>query len=178
MSNPERSFARIDTALKGYLRILPDGRLIPLFSCTKACSMSSMLTDSTQSDLPDTLLQFLGIMDEKLNTILGLLNRQTLSDDFPIPILIHDISGAGLRFNSELEFELGTAVEVVIALGSHTQVLAGAIGHVIRRDDCNGLVLWAMGFKDMRDSEREKIIQYVVAQQREQLRERRLTSTP
>lgn len=170
---PERNFARIDTALKGYLRVIPDGRLIPLFSCTKSCGMPQPLTDISQSEVPEGLLQFLVTMDEKLNSILGLLNRQALNEDFPVPILIQNLSGAGLCFSSKEEFDLGTAVEAIIALDSHSQVIAGTIGRINRRDEYNGQVLWAMGFKDIRDSEREKIIQYVIAQQREQIREKK-----
>ncbi|MDY0273881.1 MAG: PilZ domain-containing protein [Desulfomicrobium sp.] len=173
MNTAERNFARIDTALKGYLRVIPDGRLIPLFSCTKSCGMPSPLADLAQTELPEALLQFLGAMDDKLNSILGLLNRQALNEDFPIPILVRNLSGAGLCFNTKEEFALGTAVEAIIALDSHSQVIAGTIGHINRRDEHNGQVVWAMEFRDIRDSEREKIIQYVIAQQREQIRDKK-----
>lgn len=177
MTTAERHFARIDTALKGYLRIIPDGRLIPLFSCNRMSKPPLSLTDITQTDFPEALLQFLGAMDEKLNSILGLLNRQALHEDFTIPILIHNLSGAGLCFTSKEEFAVNTAVEAIIALDSHSQVIAGTIGYITRRNELNGQVLWAMKFQDIRESEREKIIQYVVAQQRELIREQKRTFT-
>jgi len=173
MTVPERSFARIDTALKGYLRILPTGRFTSLFNCAQT-SASPQLSEAGQSALPDGLIQYLRGMNEKLDTILSLLNQQTLQEDFPVTVLIHDISGAGLRFSTSREFELGQAVEMVIALGNQSPTLAGATGCVLRAEEHNGHKVWALEFKEMRDSEREKIIQFVVAEQREQLRERHL----
>ena len=147
---------------------------MPLFNCAQA-GAQPQLSDLGQSVLPDALMQFLRGMNDKLNTILSLLNQQGLQGDFPVTVLIHDISGAGLSFSAAREFELGQAVEVVIILGGQPQSLAGATGVVIRSEERLGQQVWAMEFKEMRDSEREKIIQYVVAQQREQLRERRLS---
>lgn len=175
MTVAERTFARVDTALKGYLRVLPPGRFAPLFACTQT-GTSPQLSENAQSSLPDGLGQYLRVMDEKLDTILSFLTRQTLQEDFPVPVLIHDISGAGLRFSADREFELGQGVEVVIALSSQVRTLAGTPGVVIREEEHQGQRLWAMEFKDIRDSEREKIIQFVVARQREQIRERHPSS--
>ena len=175
MTVAERTFARVDTALKGYLRVLPPGRFAPLFACTQT-GTSPQLSENAQSSLPDGLGQYLRVMDEKLDTILSFLTRQTLQEDFPVPVLIHDISGAGLRFSADREFELGQGVEVVIALSSQVRTLAGTPGVVIRKEEHQGQRLCAMEFKDIRDSEREKIIQFVVARQREQIRERHPSS--
>ncbi len=175
MTVAERTFARVDTALKGYLRVLPPGRFAPLFACTQT-GTSPQLSENAQSSLPDGLGQYLRVMDEKLDTILSFLTRQTLQEDFPVPVLIHDISGAGLRFSADREFELGQGVEVVVALSSQVRTLAGTPGVVIRKEEHQGQRLWAMEFKDIRDSEREKIIQFVVARQREQIRERHPSS--
>lgn len=84
MSIADRGFARIDAALKGHLRILPGGRLTPLFSAAPEPEPFS----SIRSQLPDGVGSFLERMDEKLNTILTLLNQQTLHEDFPVQTLI------------------------------------------------------------------------------------------
>jgi hypothetical protein len=173
MTVAERSFARVDAALKGYLRLLPAGRLTTLFPCTQTGG-TPQLSESAQSALPDGLAQYLRAMNDKLSAILSILTQQTLHEDFPVPVLIHDISGAGLRFSADREFELDQGVEVVIALSNQPQSLAGAIGVIIRAEEHLGERLWALEFRDMRDCEREKIIQFVVAKQREQLRERHL----
>jgi hypothetical protein len=170
MNVPERTYARVETALKGYLRILPTGRFTSLFACTQTGTMPQL----TESALPDGLAHYLRAMNEKLNSILSILTQQTLQEDFPVPVLIHDISGAGLRFSADLEFELGQGVEVVIALSNQPQSLAGAIGTILRAEENQDERVWALEFKDMRDCEREKIIQFVVAKQREQLLERHL----
>jgi hypothetical protein len=173
MNVPERAYARIDTALKGYLRILPAGRFTALFACTQT-GASPQLSEAAQSALPDGLGPYLRTMNEKLDAVLSLLTQQTLHEDFPVPVLIHDISGAGIKFSADLEFESGQGVEVVIALSNQPQRLAGAIGIILRSEEHPGERVWAMEFKDMRDCEREKIIQFVVAKQREKLLERHL----
>ena len=173
MTVADRTFARVDAALKGYLRLLPAGRFSPLFPCTQSGG-APQLSESAQSALPDGLGQYLRAMNDKLSAILSILTQQTLHEDFPVPVLIHDISGAGIRLSADREFELGQGVEVVVALSNQPQSLAGAMGVVLRAEEHQGQRLWALEFKDMRDSEREKIIQFVVARQREQIRERRL----
>ena len=175
MTIVERSFARVDAALRGYLRVLPASGFTSLFTCTQA-GTTPQLSETAQSALPDGLGQYLRLMNEKLDAILSLLTRQTLQEDFPVPVLIHDISGAGLRFSADREFELGQGVEVVVALGNQARTLAGTLGVLIRVEEHQGQRVWAMEFKDMRDCEREKIIQFVVATQREQIRERHLAS--
>jgi hypothetical protein len=173
MSVAERSFARVDAALKGYLRLLPAGRFTSLFPCTQTGG-PPQLSETAQSSLPDGLAQYLRVMNDKLSAILSILTQQTLHEDFPVPVLIHDISGAGIRFSANQEFELGQGVEVVIALSNQPQSLAGAMGLILRAEEHLGQRLWALEFKDMSDCEREKIIQFVVAKQREKLRERHL----
>jgi len=116
MSDTERSFARVDTALKGYLRLLPPGRLIPLFNSAQMAPVSQP-ADTALAGLPDTLMPYLRGMNEKLNTILALLNQQSLQEDFSVPVVVHDISGAGLRFSAGQRFELGQGVEIVVVLG-------------------------------------------------------------
>jgi len=172
MTAPERSFARIETTLKAYARRLPAGRFTPLFRGVQTAAPA--LTETAQAGLPDGLAQYLRSMDEKLDSILALLSQQSLQEDFPAAALIHDISGAGVRFSSPDRFEVGQALEMVIVLGGQPQTLAGTMGVILREEQHLGQTVWALGFQEMRDSEREKIIQYVVARQREELRERHL----
>ena len=173
MTAPERSFARIETTLKAYARRLPAGRFTPLFRGVQTAAPA--LTEAAQAGLPDGLGQFLRSMDEKLDSILALLSQQNLQEDFPITAQVHDISGAGVRFSSPDRFELGQAVEMVIVLGGQPQTLAGAMAIMGSLEaEHLGQTVWALGFQEMRDAEREKIIQYVVARQREELRERHL----
>jgi hypothetical protein len=167
MNISERDFVRIDTALKGHLRILPNSRPIPMFSSASTPGTPSPV--GTQ--LPNELELFLGQLDEKLDTILALLNLQNLQEDFPVPVLVHDISGAGLRFSAPQSFEIGMTVEIVVELGFHPKILAGTLGVIIRRDIRQDQELWAMKFEGIRAREREKIIAFVTAEQRVQIRE-------
>ena len=168
----DRTYARIDTTLKGRLRIMPRIQTRPLFTGCPACVPAQPL-DPTQTPLPEAVIAQLKTMDEKLSAILTLMSRQALQDDFPIPVIVHDISGAGLRFSAAQTFDLDEHVEIVVSLSTYPLGLIGTMGTIIRRDEIEGTTLWAVEFKDMRDTEREKIIQYVIAEQREQIRDRR-----
>lgn len=176
MSILDRTYARVEATLKGYLRIMPPGQRKPLFAGCPV-NVPEIHLDPEQEAIPESVVAYFKKMDEKLNAILILLNRQTVQEDFPIPILVHDISGAGLRFSASRDFTVGAVVEVVVALAMYPLGLTGTVGEIIRRDMVDGQPRWAMKFTEMRESEREKIIQFVVAQQREELRERNL-STP
>lgn len=172
MSILDRTYARIDTTLKGYLRIIPKIQTRPLFTGCPPC-VPALPIDPAQTPLPEALIQQIKTMDEKLSAVLTLLSRQALKEDFPIGVIVHDISGAGLRFSSAHDFTLGDHVEIVVSLSMYPLGLIGTMGRIIRRDEVEDTALWAVEFKDIRDTEREKIIQYVIAEQRDQIRDRR-----
>ncbi|NLY40338.1 MAG: PilZ domain-containing protein [Desulfovibrionales bacterium] len=168
----DRTFARIDTTLKGYLRLMHPGQVGPLYRGCQTCAPFQGLDDKNTT-LPEALISYLHNLDDKLSAVLVLLNQQMIQDDFPTQILIHDISGAGLRFTSSAQFAIGDQVEIVVATGLYPQGLVGTLGEIIRQDVQDTLQLWVVDFKNMRDLEREKIIQFVIKEQREHLRERR-----
>ncbi|GAB1410022.1 hypothetical protein MASR1M90_11760 [Desulfovibrionales bacterium] len=171
MSVADRTFARVDTTLKGYLRFMHPGQVGPLYRGCQSCAPVQAFDDKN-TPLPESLVSYLRNMDEKITAILVLLNQQMVQDDFPTHVLVHDISGAGLRFTSSAQFNLGDQVELVLATGIYPQGLIGAMGEIIRQDAREDAILWVVEFKNMRDQEREKIIQFVIQEQREQLRER------
>lgn len=171
MSHPNRTYARIETARKGHARILPPGQTKPLFSGCAACDVG--LPARLEPGLPEALGHTLRAMDEKLTAILNLLNERSLVDDFPIPVLVHDISGAGLRMSAPYTFAIGMQVEVVVVLNAFPLQLAGTLGSIVRCDHIEDTPLWAVEFTDIRESEREKIIQFVFQEQRQSLRAHR-----
>lgn len=177
MSHPQRTYARIETARKGHARILPPGQTKPLFSGCAACALGPSVRPE-HGTVPEAILHVLRAMDDKLTAILNLLNERSLTEDFPIPVLVHDISGAGLRMSSAHPFAVGMRVEIVVVLAAFPLQLAGTLGTVIRQDDLEGTPLWAVEFTDIRESEREKIIQFVFQEERQSLRAHRQTEAP
>lgn len=175
MSHPQRTYARIETARKGHARILPPGQTKPLFSGCAACALEPAVRGD-HGALPDAILQALRALDDKLTAILNLLNERSLAEDFPIPVLIHDISGAGLRMSSPHPFTVGMRVEIVVVLNAFPLQLAGTMGAIVRQDDVEGTPLWAVEFTEIRESEREKIIQFVFQEERQNLRAHRQPS--
>ncbi len=150
---------------------MPPEQSRPLFSGDQGIKGGSL--EVGQSGLSEPVVQFLRAMDAKLDAILGHMNVRSLREDFPATVLIHDISGAGLRFSCAESIPVGTVVEIVVALSSYPLRLAGTHGVVIRQDTENNVTLWALEFRDIRETERDKIIQFVISEQREQLRDRR-----
>lgn len=171
MITPGRTYARINTTLRGYLRLMPKSQTRPLFTGCQA-SVPGQTLDPEHAPIPEAILTQLKVMDKKLNTILTLLNYQSVREEFPVPVIVHDLSGAGLRFSAAQSFNIDDRVEIVLSL-SPPLGLSGTIGTIVRQDIVDESSLWVVGFGDMRDTEREKIIQYVLAEQREQIRERR-----
>ncbi len=150
---------------------MPPEQSRPLFSGDQGIKGGSL--EVSQSGLSEPVVQFLRAMDAKLDAILGHMNVRSLREDFPATVLIHDISGAGLRFSCAESIPVGTVVEIVVALSSYPLRLAGTHGAIIRQDTENNVTLWALEFRDIRETERDKIIQFVISEQREQLRDRR-----
>lgn len=171
MSELDRTYSRITTSIKGFLRIVPKAQLRPLFTGCLARTPSPGL-DQEQGSIPESVVLQLQMMDEKLTSILALLSQQNMREDYPVPVLVHDLSGAGLRFSAEQTFTLGERVEIILSLSMYPPGLVGTFGTIIRQDTVETTNLWVVKFSAIRSTEREKIIQYVMAEQREQLRDR------
>lgn len=171
MSSQDRNYSRVPTRIKAYARITPFSDARPIFTGCFSCDIDEQPVKNLYgSHVPRELIAFLKGMDEKLNMILSLLNQGSIQDDFPIAAEVTEISGAGLQFISEESFELDDTVEMALILSQFPLKVVGVVGQIHRRIMIKKVPVWVVKFTSVRDIDREKIVQFVFQEQREQIR--------
>ncbi|ORJ63474.1 flagellar brake protein [Geothermobacter hydrogeniphilus] len=110
----------------------------------------------------------------RVDTEVSLLYR---SDKEPIQKRVSNarvnLSGGGIRFPVEGRFRMRDKVDVKLCLKGFPEVDAECVGRVVRIDETdNGKVEIALAFVEIAPRDRDRIISYCFAQQREQLRKR------
>lgn len=173
MSNENRSFSRINTRLRAYMRKLatPDSAL-PLFHSGQHTAPHPTGKQLREANVPVLLQQYLETLNEKLDTLINLATRDLLREDFPLKTEVAQLSGAGLKCTppDQQLLEKGNTLEVVIFLSQSPLNMASAICTVLRKEDDSEPLL-VLEFTKIRESERESIVQFVFSEQREQIRE-------
>lgn len=167
MSREKRTFSRIETRIKAYARKSADPYSTGLY---QPPSVPSSLVPHG-SKLPEGVGIYLEEMNRKLDTVLSLLSRNLMREDFPLDLEVLELSGAGMRFRSAERFQPGQAMEVVLELERMPLNLAGAKGIVLEPDTASGL--FRFEFSKIGEIDLENIIQFVFKKQREQIRDAR-----
>ncbi|WP_045210656.1 PilZ domain-containing protein [Desulfonatronovibrio magnus] len=171
MSVKDRNYSRVTTRIKAYARKTPFADTKPIFTGCFACDTDDQTSKNLYgSHIPRELVAFLKGMDEKLNMILSLLNQGSIQDDFPIAAEVIEISGAGLQFVSETSFEVDDNLEMALILSQFPLKVVGVVGRIHRMEKIKKIPVWVVEFTSVRDIEREKIVQFVFQEQREQIR--------
>ncbi len=171
MSIQDRNYSRVDTRIKAYIRKTPFADAKPVFTGCFSCNIEEQSTKSLYgSHVPRELVAFLKGMDEKLNMVLSLLSQGSIQDDFPISAEVIEISGAGLQFVSEKDFHLEDTVEMALILSQFPLKVVGVVGRIHRTHSIKRVPIWVVEFTSIRDIDREKIVQFVFQEQREQIR--------
>ena len=174
MTAQQRTYSRISTRLKAYIRKLASPDSKPLFTGCLAGELDpSMLKNLQGVHIPRDLVVFLHNMDRKLDMILSLLRQDSLQEDFPIRAEVVEISGAGLKFVSKERFDEEQALELAIILSQFPLRVVGAVGYVLRLESVRNIPIYVETFTNIRDLDRENIVQFVFQEQREQIRERK-----
>lgn len=166
----QRSFMRIPTRLHGHLRVLPGPEDIPLYRETPPMGAGFCTGDPRDAGMNESLYALLHSIDAKLDMLLSLHNRNEIEADFPVPMNIVDISGAGVRFSSPQELAIDQYVEAVIILYRFPLRMAGAVGRIARREPQDGVDIYALDFTRIRERDLESIVQFVFQSQRDDLR--------
>ncbi len=169
MNDKNRKFTRAKTRIQGYLRQAKSAKDIPIFS---SGSPQNLLRMDKVRGIPDELLTFLKNLDEKLDTIVSLLNKQELATDFPFEIEVTELSAAGIKFTTKETFTENEYLELALVLNHLPLKTIGAICQVIRQDQIDNPSEWVAQFTNIRNSDREAIIQYVFYEQREEIRQK------
>lgn len=167
MSSEKRSFSRVPVRLKAHARQAHDLDSPRLFQS----HAQPMQADLRSGKLPEEVTGFLKEMDRKLDTILGLLSREHLRDDFPLLLEVTEISGAGMKFRTSENIRTGDLLEVVVVLDRVPLRLAGSKGKVVDGGPDSGIHRFE--FVNMNEQDLEMIIQFVFQRQREDIRSSR-----
>lgn len=170
----KRAFSRVETYLRGRIRILKEEGASPVFSGFLSAESPVGEKELENAHIPEKLVSFLLNMDSKLNAILGHLQRDQLQEDFPDRVEIMEISGAGIRMVPPPGISVGDTVELVIFLSEFPLRAVGAIGKVLRCDTLRQQDCVALEFTRIREEDLEAIVQFVFQEERRKLRAQRL----
>jgi hypothetical protein len=160
---------RIPTRVRGQLRRLSSPEEMPLYR-ESVTGAGMVPVDPREAGMSESLYSMLCTINAKLDMLLSMQNRDALENDFPVPMDIVEISGAGVRFFTPENLPLDAYVEAVIILGRFPLRLAGAIGRLIRQDPQDGQNAYALDFTRIRERDLESIVQFVFQSQRDDLR--------
>ncbi len=167
----KRAFMRIPTRLHGQLRLLSGPDEVPIYRETPFPGGGALCPlDAREAGMSETLYSLLCSINGKLDMLLSMQSRDQIESDFPIPLDIVEISGAGVRFLSPTPLPLGQYVEVVLVLARFPLRMAGAIGRILRQDAQDGQDVYALDFTRIRERDLESIVQFVFQSQRDDLR--------
>ena len=165
----KRAFMRIPTRLRGYLRLLADPEEMPLFRETPPMG-SNGLIDSRDPGMSEPLYALLATINAKLDMLLSMHSREQIENDFPVPMDIIEISGAGVRFTTTAPLPVEQHVEAVMVLSRFPLRMAGAIGRILRQESQETDTVYALDFTRIRERDLEHIVQFVFQSQRDDLR--------
>jgi len=174
MNPTNRTFSRVRTRLKAYFRLAEPDTLPMHLGCLGCEEQKVNIEDLRSPHLPKEFFVFLLNMDSKLNMLLNILSSNRLTDEYPYQGEIIELSGAGLKFRSDLKLKAGTFLEMAIAVSSLPPKLIGVVGELIRIEQLNEKNVYVLKYSAIRESDREQIVQFVFQEQREALREQRL----
>ncbi len=126
------------------------------------------------SGLPAELARFLVNLDAKLDSVLALLQKDSLNEFFPGRLMVVELSAAGLLVQSDA-LKLGDFIELVMYLSEFPPCIASGIGRIIRLGPVrSGGQTLAVQLLNLRDSDRERIVRYVFKEERERIRGEKL----
>ncbi len=174
MSEKKRAFSDVETYLRGMARSLPDESSPAIFMECVAFSDALEQSPLQGVSLPEPVLDFFYDMNNKLDTIIGLLSRDRLENDFPYPLEIVQLSGAKASFYCKRPLKPGMFLEAVFILSLFPMRMAGAIGRVGEREkDKEGRDLWTLNFTRIREQDLETVVHFVFQEERRHIREKK-----
>ncbi|MFO8032922.1 MAG: PilZ domain-containing protein [Desulfohalobiaceae bacterium] len=167
----QRTYSRVHTHIQAWARKMGPEDPGPLFRSGVLTWTQEQTPALKDSSLPEGLRSFLESINSKLDTLLSLSSKQVLQGDFPLQLQVVELSGAGLKCLRPQEKILeGDQLEAILVLTQFPVNLAGVTGQILRTEKRGEQELLALEFTQLRQSDREKIVQFVFREQREQIR--------
>ena len=172
-------FVSVSTMLKGLFRLVegPDSPMIcaNMVHTGNASLGEEALLSSRQND---ATLRFLIEMDRKLDSIMGLLQRESLVADFPGEGRIVQLSGSGLVFECRQSLSIGQYMELLLLFEEMPLRLLSVMGHVEALRPGKAATgpankAYDMTYTCMCEEDREGIIRFVFSEQRRMIRQQK-----
>lgn len=168
----KRAFARVETNIPAYVRkIKTDARMPEPFD-TSAVQTDSGMPDLENAGLHEGMAKFLKALDAKLDMLVSYITQDRLHKEYQETVQVIELSGSGMRFISELPLENGQPLEAVIILSRYPLKVASAAGRIARGEKADEKA-WMMQFSHIRESDLERIVQFVFSEERERIREKK-----
>lgn len=177
MPSERREYSSISVQFPVWLRTLPDGECPSLYYEYTAFAHDS-LANPLNSGLPEAVTAFLMEMNNKLDSILGLLSIEELRQAFPIEARCTEVGGSGLTLSTGVPFKNDTYAEAVLVLCRIPLRLAGAIGKLSpaapeESTAAPGEALWRLNFTRIREQDLETVIRFVIQEERRIIRQKK-----
>ncbi len=170
-SQENRSYSRIATHIKGWARKADPQEPGPLFRAGSLSRTQDQLPNLKDANLPDGLRSFLETLNAKLDILLSISGKKILQEDFPIALQIAELSAAGMKcLQPASRLDKGTELEVVLLLSQFPINMAGVMGRIQRIEKQQEQELLVVEFTQLRQADKENIVQFVFREQREQIR--------
>jgi hypothetical protein len=168
----KRTFARVETNIRAYVRRLETGERMPEPFDTSNIASEARTPDLENSGLHEDVVRFLKALDAKLDMLVGYITQNRLKQEYRETVHVVELSGSGMRFISKSDFDPKQPIEVVIVLSRYPLKVASAAGRISRADEEDDKS-WVMEFSHIRESDLERIVQFVFSEERERIREKK-----
>jgi len=168
MEQDKRTFARVATRIRGYVRPMDSASSLPMVHETHPLFAKS--EDSKLQGISEPLIDFLQTINAKLDMLISFINQDRLQSEFQETVEVVALSGGGLKFSSEKEFKPGDVLEIVLVLSQIPLRLAAAVGKIERSEIMNNRPVWVLEFTSIRESDTEAIVAFVFKEEREKIR--------
>ena len=172
-------YLSVPTVLKARFRKARDAQSARCLPVRKASGTSPLSEDAlAASRLSSELVRFLIEMDRKLDAILGYLERETLTDDFPLEGTVVELGGSGLVLESKEPLAPGQSIELLLVLEALPLRMVSLVARVEEilpdfiTEEGPGAV-YQLGFVFLDAEDREIVIQYVFQEERRRIRMRK-----
>ena len=174
-------FVSVPTMIKGRFRMVADGQSPRLCSSGLAHAGNAVLREEVLAHTRqnEVITRFLIEMDKKLDSILGLLQRESLAADFPHEGRIVQLSGSGLVLECQHPLKAGEHFELLLLMEDLSVGLLSVIAHVEKELSIELLTgesskAYAMTYTCMQEEDREAIIRFVFSENRKIIRQQKI----
>lgn len=185
-SGERREFFRIKDRLDIEFRAVDEAEYIRLEQIVKynptqvlldAKGNGSKKSKVKEKPEDEAMLSFLGMLDRKLSMIVDLLTKSRIDELYTRRYLELEISGSGFSFVSDVPLPENGYAEFRLVLPVFPYPKIPVLCRVVRsvKRERNSHIDWeiACKFLTINDSDRDLLIQYIFAREREQIRSRK-----